>query len=434
MPARQSPNTPARLFERHIADAVREALTDTPVVCLRGPRQSGKTTLAQHLANGSPPRAYVTLDDDATRAAAQADPVGFLAGLPGPTTIDEVQRAPELALALKAAVDADRRPGRFLLTGSAGGPLWAPFAEALVGRMETHTLWPLSQGEMAGVRETFVERAFAADLSAIGAQQPSGPPPQVSLEPETPRQLLATRLCAGGFPEAVARKARRRHAWFDAYVEGITQRDIRDLASIVRGPELSRLLAMLASRASQPVNFADLSRSLSIPQTSLKRYVALFEATFLIRFLPAWTANIGKRLVKAPKLIFNDLGLLAHLLATDPDRLDANPTLFGPALENLVAAELGKQLGWSAKQCRLHHFRTHSGIEVDLVLESSAGDIVGIEVKAGASLRPSAARGLRTLAGFAGKQFACGIILYAGTASVPFGNRIRALPIDALWA
>ncbi len=155
---------------------------------------------------------------------------------------------------------------------------------------------------------------------------------------------------------------------------------------------------------------------------------------FLIRFLPAWTTNIGKRLVKVPKLIFTDPGLLAHLLGTDPDRLDANPTLFGPALENLVAAELDKQIGWSEQHCRLHHFRTHSGMEVDLVLESSNGDIVGIEVKAGASLRPSAARGLRTLAELAGDQFVCGIILYTGTASVPFGNRIHALPIDALWA
>ena len=434
MSARYAPNPPARLFERHIAEVVREALADTPVVCLRGPRQTGKTTLAQHLANGSTPRAYVTLDDDATRASAQADPVGFLAGLPGPATIDEVQRAPELALALKAAVDAYRQPGRFLLTGSAGGPLWSPFAEALVGRMETHTLWPLSQGELAGVRETFVERAFAADLTVVGANQTIEPSPQDRPQPATPRQLLATRLCTGGFPEAVARKARRRHVWFDAYVEGITQRDIRDLASIVRGPELSRLLAMLASRASQPVNFADLSRSLSIPQTSLKRYVALFEATFLIRFLPPWTANIGKRLVKAPKLIFTDSGLLAHLLGTDPDRLGANPTLLGPILENLVAAELSKQLGWSAQHCRLHHFRTHSGIEVDLVLENSAGDIVGIEVKSAASLRPSAARGLRTLAELAGDHFVCGIILYTGTASVPFGNRIHALPIGALWA
>ncbi len=407
------------MIRRHATRRLLDALSDTPVVHLQGARQTGKSTLVQSIAAGPKPRTYLTLDRAAVRAAAQADPEGFVAGLDGPAVIDEVQRAPALALAIKAAVDADRRAGQFLLTGSASILSLPRLSESLAGRMEIHTLWPFSQGEISSVRETFIDRVFAGELSA----------PTVR-----PEQTIIERICVGGYPEARKRKTARRHAWFDSYLEAIMQRDIRDLANIERLSEVPRLLALLASRAGQLVNNADLSRSLGIPQTTLKRYMALLETTFILRFLPAWFTNIGKRLTKAPKLLLTDTGLLVHLLGIDGDRLRTDRTLFGHVLENFAAMEVVKQLGWSDRRCRLYHFRTETGAEVDLVLEDSAGGLVGIEVKSAVTLRNEDIRGLAALAGIAGPRFVRGIVLYTGTEIVPFGKRLHAVPISQLWA
>ena len=408
------------MIRRHATRRLLDALRDTPVVHLQGARQTGKSTLAQSIAAGQPSRTYLTLDTAAVRAAAQADPEGFIAGLDGPAVIGEVQRAPALALAIKATADADRRAGQFLLTGSAGILSLPRLAESLAGRMEIHTLWPFSQGEISDVRETFIDRMFDDKLLTPTSK---------------PEQTIIERICVGGYPEARIRKiASRRHAWFESYLDAIMQRDIRDLANIERLSEVPRLLALLASRAGHPVNYADLSRSMAIPQTTLKRYMALLETTFILRLLPAWFTNIGKRLTKAPKLLVADTGLLSHLLGIDGDRLRKDRTLFGHVLENFVAMEIIKQLGWSERRCRPYHFRAESGAEVDLVLEDSAGRLVGIEVKGAVTLRSEALRGLKALAGIAGPRFVRGVVLYTGTAVVPFGERLHALPIDQLWA
>ena len=407
------------MIRRHATQRLLEALHDTPVVHLQGARQTGKSTLVQAIVDGRQPRTYLTLDTLAVRSAAQADPEGFIAGLDGPAVIDEVQRAPDLALAIKAAVDADRRPGQFLLTGSAAALSLPKLSESLAGRMEIHTLWPFSQGELSGVRETFIDRLFADRLPMLNPG---------------PAQATIERICVGGYPEAQVRKTARRQAWFESYIDAITQRDIRDLANIERLREIPRLLALLASRAGQLINYADLARSLAIPQTSLKRYAALLEATFLLRLIPAWFSNIGKRLTKTPKLLLTDSGLLAHLLGIDRDRLGKDRTLFGHVLENFVAMELTKQLGWSRRRCRLYHFRTEAGAEVDLVLEDSSGQLAGIEIKSAATLRREAVRGLEALAEAAGPRFTRGVVLYTGTAMVPFGERLHAVPISQLWA
>lgn len=362
------------------------------------------------------------MDTAAVLAAATDDPDGFVAGLARPAVVDEAQRAPALAVAIKAAVDADRRPGQFLLTGSAGVMALPRLAESLAGRMELHTLWPLSQGEIEGVRETFVDRLFEAELSSFAKAS--------SAEAET-----VDRLCAGGYPEARGRRpGRRRSAWFDAYVDAILQRDVRELANIERLLDMPRLLGLLATRAGQLVNHADIARTLGLPQTTLKRYMALLETTFLVQRLPAWFANIGKRLAKARKLMLVDTGLLVHLLDADAARLRRDRTLLGHVLENFVAMEVTKQLGWCQRRCRLFHFRTEAGAEVDLVIEDRSGRLVGVEVKCTASLRPQHFAGLRALAGAAGDRFARGVVVYLGAEVVPFGAALHGLPLAEVWA
>lgn len=407
------------MIPRHAATQLVEALDDTPVVYLQGARQTGKSTLAQDLAEQRS-ASYLTLDTAAVLAAAADDPEGFVAGLRRPAVIDEAQRAPALALAIKAAVDADRRPGQFLLTGSAGVMSLPKLAESLAGRMELHTLWPLSQGEIEGARETFIDRLFEAEM----------PPPAAS----NAEHAVIDRMCAGGYPEARGRRAgRRRSAWFDAYIDAILQRDVRALANIDRLLDMPRLLGLLATRAGQLLNHADLARALGLPQTTLKRYMALLETTFLVRRLPAWFANIGKRLAKAPKLMIVDTGLLAHLLDADAARLRRDRTLLGHVLENFVAMEVTKQLSWSRRRCRLFHFRTEAGAEVDLVIEDRDGRLVGVEVKSTATLRPQHFAGLRALAELAGERFVRGVVVHLGAETVPFGPALHGVPLGEVW-
>lgn len=409
------------MISRYATRRLLDGLRDTPIVYLQGARQTGKSTLVRAIAKHHHPAAYLTLDTAAVFAAAAEDPERFVMGLDRPVVIDEAQRAPALALAIKAAVDADRHPGQFLLTGSASVMSLSRLSESLAGRMELHTLWPFSQGELSGVRETFVDRVFAAKLLT----------PEAAPERES---SLIDRMCKGGYPEIQARKRQtRREAWFDSYIDSILQRDVRDLANLERLSEIPRLLALLASRVAQPVNFADLARTLAIPQTTLKRYMALMETTFLVRLLPAWFSNIGKRLAKAPKLLLVDTGLLTHLLEANANRLRRDRTLLGHILENFAAMELIKQLGWSGRRCKLFHFRTESGVEVDLVLEDRAGRLVGIEVKCAAALQRQDFRGLETLAEISGRRFVRGVLLYTGATAVPFGRKLHALPLSQLW-
>jgi len=407
------------VIPRHLSAPLREALADTPVVFLTGARQSGKTTLVRSMAG--PSTRYLSLDDPATLASAQADPGAFLEDLDGPAILDEVQQAPALVPALRAVVDRDRKPGRFLLTGSAHALATPALAQALVGRMEVLTLWPLSQGETERRREGFLDALFRRRL-----------PPWRG--PAEDRAAIVRRALRGGFPEPLGRSERRRRVWFRSYVATILQREVRDLARIEGLAELPRLLELLAARATGLLNFAGLSRNAGIPQTTLKRYLALLEQTFLVLRLPAWTRSRSKRLVKSPKLLVADTGLLAHLAGASAERLLAHPDAAGPLLENFVAMELQKQAGWSRTTCRLYHFRTSAGREVDLVAEDESGRLVGIEVKARASLSERNLQGLRALADIAGARFHRGVVLYTGRERLAFGPRLHALPIPALWS
>ena len=409
------------MLHRHLSQFLLDALRDTPVVYLQGGRQTGKSTLVQEIARGPHRATYYSLDSAAVLAAAFEDPEGFIAGLEGPVVIDEVQRAPELAIAIKSAVDRDRTPGRFLLTGSASVLTLPCVADSLAGRVELHTLWPFSQGEIESRRESFLQRAFAGKVTA-------------GLEAASTKHNLIDRVLTGGFPEVRTRtSADRRGAWFESYITTILQRDVRDISNIENLSAVPRLLSLLASRVCSLLNCADVARSLRMPQSTLKRYLALLEATFLVRLLPAWNTNLGKRLVKSPKLLLSDTGLAAHLLGLDLENAAENPTLFGHVLENFVAMELVKQLSWSGTGSRLFHFRTSSGGEVDLVVEDRSGGLVGIEVKSSAKVEKKDFSGLRLLAEMTGERFRQGCVLYRGKDVVPFERDLYAVPVEWLW-
>ena len=408
------------MYQRYSKDLITLAMRDTPVVLLNGGRQTGKTTLVQAIAPKLQNSVYVTLDDATVLAGAAADPRGLLDTAGGTLIIDEVQKAPGLFPAIKLSVDRDRRPGRFLLTGSANVLALPRLSESLAGRMEIVTLRPLSQGELDGSPRVFVDELFQEGM-------PNRSPAPVD------RNQLAERIHRGGYPEAARRPAGRRANWFASYLTTILQREVRDLSNIQGLTEAPRLLSLLAARSAGLLNAAEVSRACGIPHTTLQRYLSLFEASFLIDRIPAWSANLGKRLVKAPKLLFGDTGLMAYLLNASAGSLLEDLQFAGRFVESFVGAELLKQIPWSVSRPRLLHYRTGGGAEVDFLLETGDQRIAGVEVKLGATLRADDFRGLRSLAADAGSRFTTGVVLYTGDQTIPFGERLWAVPIGTMW-
>jgi predicted AAA+ superfamily ATPase len=334
--------------------------------------------------------------------------------------IDEIQKAPDLLPAIKLTVDRDRRPGRFLLTGSANVLTLPRVSESLAGRMEVLPLYPFSAGELAGRRETFVARLFEG---SFGGKPPKAPPAP-----------LAARLACGGFPEAVQRRdPARRAAWFAAYISTLLQRDVRDLARVDALYALPNLLRVFAARTAGLLNLADVGRDAVLPHTSVTRYLALLEMLFLVQRVPAWSANFGQRLVKAAKLHVGDTGLACHLIGVDAARLNQEPALLGRLAESFVAGELRKQIAWTDPQTGLFHFRTAAGLEVDFVLEKPDGSVAGVEVKSKISVGPGDFLGLSGLRERLGKRWRAGVLLYTGDRVLPFGDGLWALPIETLW-
>ena len=426
------------MLHRQLTQSISESLADTPVVLLHGARQTGKSTLMRSLA-GADAR-YFTLDDAAVLSAVRQDPAGFLEANAGRLLIDEVQRAPELFLAMKHDVDLARMAGhpvngRFLLSGSANVLLLPRLADSLAGRMEIHTLWPLSQSEMrvtGGQKPAnFIDALFAPGPATghAGAQQ------RGLTFSTTDRTELITQLLAGGYPEAVARTSeKRRTAWFDAYLQTIVQRDIRDIAQIDGSVQMPQLLTALAHKATGTLNAADVSRTLGLPQTTLKRYLHLLQTVFLITPLPAWTPRASHRAQKSPKLFFNDSGLMAHLLGLSAQPLNNAAGLPGPLLETFVHAELQKQCAWASTACELMHYRTSTGIEVDFIAQERQGRVVGIEVKSSTQASANDFKGLRHLRDMVGEQFYRGSVLHPGKESIAFDPQLASVPLGALWA
>jgi predicted AAA+ superfamily ATPase len=411
------------MIERHAQKLVLEAAKDSRVIMLAGPRQAGKTTLVRELAAGALPMSYVTFDEAGARRAASEDPVGFVAGLQRPVAIDEVHRAPEVLLEIKRVVDRDPRPGDFLLTGSARALSLPQVADALVGRVETIDLWPLSQAEVEGASLNLVDALFAGTPPGI-ADAPAG------------REAWLERALAGGLPEARQRPAgRRRDAWFSAYLEMLVERDVRDLADIRALDEVPALLTLLAARSTGPLNAASLAGELRISEASVRRYLALLDAVFVVLRVPAWRRNLGRRATAAPKCQLVDSGVAAHLLGVDRSRLARDPALGGGLFETFVRMEIVKHADWSEAQPRVFHLRTRAGKqEVDAVLERRGGQLVGVEAKASATLSKRDFRGLEELRDSRGDDFVAGVVIHPGEQTLPFGDRLWALPVSALWS
>lgn len=404
---------------RHILPRLTEALADTPVVLIHGPRQSGKTTLARSVGDAAG-YAYLSFDDDVLRGSAQTDPVGFVARLPDKVVLDEVQRVPGLFTSLKAAVDRDRRPGRFILTGSANVLLVPKLADSLAGRMEILRLYPLAQAELAGEQPGFLDVLFDARFE---------PAPYKLLGRE-----LAERIVAGGYPAALSRStAKRRTAWYRDYIDTLVQRDVRDLARISALDALPRLLKLAAGQTARLINVADLSAPFHLSRPTVRDYVTLLERVFLLDELPSWHSNRLSRLIKTPKLHLGDTGLACALLGTDVDALWKDRALLGQLVETFVYQELRRQASWAEETVGFHHFRNKDGVEVDIVLERSNQQIAGVEIKAASTVTAADFRGLRKLQEAVGEGFSAGVVLYDGEVVAPFGNRLFAVPIRALW-
>lgn len=405
------------LYPRWIEPRVAEAMADTPVVLLAGPRQAGKTTLVRQLAANE--LRYLTLDDELTLLSARADPVGMIRSLDR-AVIDEIQRAPQLLLAIKKSVDEDRRPGRFLLTGSANLMALPTVADSLAGRMETLSLLPLSQSEIERQSANWLDGVFKGQIPKPGTTAHGSD--------------LVERVLRGGYPEAVSRPtSKRRVAWARQYIDAIIQRDVRDVSGIEKLDQLPRLLRALAQTAGQLCNYTQLAGQVGLDGKTASRYVAVFEQMYLLRRVEVWARNRLNRVIKTPKLQFIDSGLLASLLELTTDEVAQDRTRFGNVLETFVYAELLKHTTTADGNYHLMYYRDIDQFEVDLVIENAAGHLVGVEVKAAATVKESDLRGLKKWSKLAGDRFKMGIVLYDGNEIMPIGDNLWAAPLSTLW-
>ncbi|HWE89307.1 MAG TPA: ATP-binding protein [Pseudonocardiaceae bacterium] len=394
-------------------------MTDTRVVLINGARQSGKSTLVRVVADDQKIELR-NLDLERDLRAAQDDPDGFV-DFDQLMVIDEIQRAPELFLAIKASVDADPRPGHFLLTGSSQVLALRGLPDTLPGRMETIELWPLSQGEIDNEPDGFIDAAFAQG-------------PKLRHNSSLRRIDYAERVVRGGFPEAVRRvDPDRRARFFESYVSDLIDRDVKQLSEIERLAQLDMMLRLVAARNANLLVPSSLATETGLSFHTVQRYLSLLEEVFLIRRIPAWSRNLSSRAVATPKVTFVDSGIAANMLQADAESLVRPGGLFGPLLEGFVAMELARQLTWSNTRATLYHYRTKDKIEVDVVLENRRGQIVGIEVKAATAVGSQDFRGLKHLADRVGDDFIAGYVLYTGDKTLPFGPKFRAVPVSALW-
>jgi uncharacterized protein len=412
-------STVPRMITRHAEARILDALRDTRIVALVGPRQSGKTTLARKIAADRDMN-FITLDDEQFRRFALDDPAGFMRGL-DQAVIDEIQRAPGLILALKKTVDEDPRAGRFLITGSVDLFKGTISPDSLAGRVETVELLPFSQAEIEQrAPPGFLAKAFTGDFPAL---EETGRTPD-----------LIERALTGGYPEALTRSnPSRRQAWLTAYARALTNRDAMEISSILKTDALSRLLDHAAVASGQLVNLSELAMPLAVDSKTVDRWLTLLEQMFVTRRVRAWHRNDLKRLVRAPKLHFLDPGLLAALRGIDREDVRANRERLGSLLEGLVFSELVKQAGMTPGQLLISHYRDKDKVEVDFVMER-AGIIVGVEVKSAATIKPENLHGLKRLRDVTGKAFACGIILHDGERIQRAGDRLFAMPVSQLWA
>lgn len=406
-------------LERWVRGEVCSALGDTPVVVVNGARQVGKSTLVKGLPyQGS--YEIVTFDDAAVRDAARRDPRGFLSRTVDTLVIDEAQLVPGIFRAVKAEVDRDRRPGRFVLTGSSRLLAAPDMADALVGRVDIVDLWPFSQGELDGVRDGFIDAVFS-DASVLIR---SG---------DLTRSELIERICRGGYPEVQQRTPSRRGRWFDSYSTTTVQKVVQEIAELERLAEIPQLLRLCAARTATELNVASIANDLGIPARTASAYLTRLTSAFLVQLVPAWSNNLSAKVVQKPKISLLDSGLAAHLIGVTPETLAVRPDVLGQLLETFVIGEIRRQNTWSTTRPSVWHFRDRGGSEVDVVLEAPDGRVVGIEVKATSSPAHSDLRGLRFLADRLGDRFHFGVLLCLAPEALPAGDRLAILPVERLW-
>ena len=406
------------LYPRYIKPLLLEALKDSPVVLIHGPRQCGKTTLARTI--GTPKKyEYISFDDDVVTKAAKEDPIGFVKGLSKRVILDEVQKVPNIFSTLKKEVDSNRIPGRFILTGSANILRMPKLSDSLAGRMQILRLHPLSQGELERHKSRFLDTLFKGKFK--------------TKKMELSLNKLINRIVTGGYPEVFRRSSgRRRINWYQNYIDTLIQRDILDISKIRSVDILPRLLALSATQTAQLVNFANLASAFQVSRPTVFDYIALFEQMFFLEKLPPWYSSRFRRLIKTPKLHLCDTGLACTLLGVNTVSLKKNRPLLGQLLETFVFQELRRQASYHKQNHAFFHYRNKKGTEVDIVIERNHL-IAGVEVKSSATVNLADFKGLRMLKKTVGKHFACGVILYNGETSVSFGNGFFAVPLNVLW-
>ena len=409
------------LIERNIRPTVVAALKEARAVCLLGARQSGKSTLARAIAEHEHPAEYLTLDNDATRRSALEDPVGFIARVSGPAVIDEVQRVPDLMLAIKERLDTNNERGQFLLAGSANILTLPSIADALPGRVDYVRMWPFSQGELSGRRESFIDRVLNGEVPHID-------------DAEVGRGVYAPQIVAGGFPDAQERSARGRARFFTSYVSTLLGRDLPDIAKVRDTAGVERLLRILAARSAGLVSSRGMAGELGVDHKTVAAQTRVLEELFLVSRLQPWHANLGSRQVKTPKIHMIDTGLLSHLTNIDAEGIVASPTVAGPIVETFAAMELARQCDWAESSVSLFHYRDKQQREVDIVLELGSGELAGVEVKTAATVTATDFAGLRYLRDKLGDRFKTGVVLYTGKRTLSFGDRLAAVPLCGLWA
>lgn len=411
---------PMPFIERNVRPTVVEALTEARAVCLLGARQSGKSTLARAISEREHPAEYLTLDNDATRRSALEDPTGFIAGVSGPAVIDEVQRVPDLMLAIKERLDTNNERGQFLLAGSANILTMPSIADALPGRVDYVRMWPFSQGELNGRRETFIDRLLAGELPHID-------------DAEVGRGAYAAQIVAGGFPDARDRGARGRARFFTSYVSTILGRDLQDVASVRDTAGVERLLRIVATRSAGLVSSRGVAGELGVDHKTVAARTRILEELFLVWRLQPWHVNLGSRQVKTPKIYMTDTGLLTHLMNIDAKGIVQSSTLAGPIVETFAAMELARQCDWAESPASLFHYRDKQQREVDVILELGS-EVAGVEVKTAASVAAKDFAGLRHLRDKLGNRFKAGVVLYTGKRTLSFGDRLAAVPLCGLWS
>lgn len=409
------------VIARALAPRVIEALEDTRVIVVLGARQVGKSTLVQQIARDRLGARVLTLDDAGTRDAAASDPTGFIADHDTPVVIDEVQRVPDLLLAIKAHVDRDLRPGQYLLTGSANILTAPTIADALTGRTEYLRLGPFTQSELSGAGSSFVTDILEGSWPRVQGQGVG-------------RSAYAGIVAAGGYPDARERSGVRRARFFSSYLDTVIERDLGSIAQVHDHANVRQLMLAAAAVSASLLNIDGLARDLKLPASTVRAHLALLETLFLVVRLPAWSTNLLNRTIKTPKVFVADSGLLCYLNGADAERLVDDGNLAGAAFETFAVTELLRQAQWQLDVPRAFHFRDRDGREVDLVFERRNGAVAGVEIKAAASVTTNDFRGLKHLRDRLGDRFKLGVVLYTGEEPLPFGDRLAAVPISGLWA